>query len=111
MFGKKARLERLETVKALMKSSKRENESVCTRVQKLERYIEKLKKFNLKFDDELVVDIVLASLPTSYDQFILNYHMKEGETTLTELHDLLKKTESSMKQAHEPRAAPADSQV
>ena len=76
-----------------MKNSMRENESLCTHVQKLERYIEKLKKFNLKFDDELVVDIVLASLPASYDQFILNYHMKEGETTLTEFHSLLKTAE------------------
>ncbi|KAJ9547410.1 hypothetical protein OSB04_019953 [Centaurea solstitialis] len=39
MFGKKARLDRLETVKAPMKSSMRENELVYTYVQKLERAV------------------------------------------------------------------------
>ena len=43
--------------------------------------------------DELAGDIILNSLPKSYDQFILNYKMNRWEKTLAELHLMLKNAE------------------
>ena len=55
----------------------------------MQRYVECLVKLNVHFDEELPIDIVLNSLPSCYDQFILTYHLNNIETTLAELHNLL----------------------
>jgi len=91
MFGKRARQERLETVKTFFRCSMKENESVCAHVQKMEKLIEKLKTLSVTFTDELIIDMILASLPPSYDSFILSFLLSEdGKTTLSQLHGLLK---------------------
>ena len=48
-------------------------------------------------DDEFAIDIVLNSLPSSYDQFILTYHLNNTKTTLAELHNSLLTAEAGMK--------------
>jgi transposase InsO family protein len=101
MFGKKARHERLDTVRGFFKCSMKDSDSVCAHVQNMERHIERLKKLNVNFDDELIVDMVLASLTPAFDQFILSFVLRDdGRTTLTQLHGLLKQAEVSMKQPH-----------
>jgi hypothetical protein len=112
MFGKRARQERLETVKTFFRCSMKENESVCAHVQKMEKLIEKLKTLSVTFTDELIIDMILASLPPSYDSFILSFLLSEdGKTTLSQLHGLLKQAEISMKQSHGPKATAAAPQV
>lgn len=45
--------------------------------------------------------MILASLPPSYDSFILSFVLSDdGKTTLSQLHGLLKQAEISMKQSH-----------
>ena len=106
-FHKKARQERYDVVKALMACKLKEGESVCPHVQKMQRYVEQLHSLNVSFDDELAIDMVLNSLPPSYDQFVLTYHLNNTETTLTELHNLLQTAESGMKKNHAPTATNA----
>ncbi|XP_023765203.1 uncharacterized protein LOC111913730 [Lactuca sativa] len=97
MFHKKARQNRFEVVKSFMMCKLKEGETVFPHVQKIQRYMEKLHKLNVSFDDEFSIDMVLNSLPPSYDQFVLTYHLNNKETTLIELHNLLQTTEPGMK--------------
>ena len=52
-------------------------------------YMERLVRLNVHFDEELAINIVLKSLPSCYDHFILTNHMNNSETTLDQLHNLL----------------------
>ncbi|KAJ1253820.1 hypothetical protein BS78_K177700 [Paspalum vaginatum] len=68
MFESQARVERYNTSKALLGS--------------------KL---------ELATDVILQSLPPSFEPFIMNYHMNSMDKTLTELHVMLKTAKDSVK--------------
>ena len=60
--------------------------------------MDRLIKINVNFDEELAIDIVLNSLPSCYNQFILTYHLNNNnETTLSQLHNFLRTTEAGMK--------------
>ncbi|KAL7604569.1 hypothetical protein Lser_V15G14590 [Lactuca serriola] len=76
----------------------KDRESVSNHVLRMQRYVDRLIKLNVNFDEELAIDIVLNSLPTCYDRFILTYHLNNNnETTLSQLHNLLRKAEARMK--------------
>src|SRR3954467_14504719 len=60
-------------------------------------YNQNLEKLCFPLGQELATDFILASLPSSYGQFILNYHMHGVEKGLNELCGLLKTIESDMK--------------
>ncbi|KAL0373240.1 UNVERIFIED_CONTAM: hypothetical protein Scaly_1005600 [Sesamum calycinum] len=48
--------------------------------------VEKLKNLQADFDkEETYIDVILQSLPPSYDQFIINYNMNGLEKSLPEL--------------------------
>lgn len=53
MFHKKTRQERFEVVKSLMTGKLKEGESVFPHTQKIQRYVEKLPRINVSFDEEL----------------------------------------------------------
>ncbi|KAI3522611.1 hypothetical protein L1887_00533 [Cichorium endivia] len=96
-FRKQARQEKYEVVRALMACKLKEGESVCTHVQRIQRYVERLQKLNMHIDEELAIDMVLNSLPSCYDQFILAYHLNNTQTTLVELHNMLQIAEDRLK--------------
>ena len=48
-----------------------EEESVYNHAQRIQRYVERLERLNVNFDEELAIDMVFNSLPPCYDQFIL----------------------------------------
>ena len=48
---------------------------------------------------ELGPDLILASLPSDYDQFVMNFNMHGMEKTLAELHGMLKNAKQSIKKA------------
>ena len=48
--------------------------------------------------------MVLNSLPTSYDQFVLTYHLNNTEMITNQLCNLLKTTESGLKKYQAPTA-------
>ena len=63
----------------------------------MHRFVDRLLKLNVNFDEELAIDIILHSLPSCYDQFHMTYHMNKEEVKLRKLQGILKTTESSLK--------------
>ena len=59
--------------------------------------IEELQKLRMNKDKKLQVDLIIQSLPDSYGQFIMNYHMNKIDTTLPELLNILETTEGILK--------------
>ncbi|KAI3699760.1 hypothetical protein L2E82_44271 [Cichorium intybus] len=76
-FRKQERIERREVVKAFINGKPKEAE--------------------MPVHEDLAVDIVLNSLPSSYDQFTLAYHLNNNQATLAELHRMLRTAEVGMK--------------
>jgi hypothetical protein len=109
-YHKRARQEKYEIVKSLISSKMKDGESVSGHVQRMQRYVDRLVRLNVHIDEELAIDIVLNSLPSCYDQFILTYHLNNSETTLSQLHNLLRTAETGMK-GKSDAPAPANTTV
>ncbi|KAG6474241.1 hypothetical protein ZIOFF_068166 [Zingiber officinale] len=60
-------------------------------------HIEKLVKLYLVIPHELSTDIILLSLPSSFDNFVVNFNMNKLEATLEELVNMLVNYETTMK--------------
>ncbi|KAI3768716.1 hypothetical protein L2E82_19546 [Cichorium intybus] len=96
-FRKQERIERCEVVKDFTNSKPKDGESICAHVQRMQGYVERLRKLMMPVPEELAIDIVLNSLPSSYDQFRLAYHLNNNQANLTELHRMLRVAEDGMK--------------
>ena len=70
---------------------------VSPHVIKMIGYIETLDKLGSELKDDLAVDVILQSLPSSYQPFIMNYQMNGLEKTLAELHGMLKTAGENIK--------------
>ncbi|KAK9034063.1 hypothetical protein V6N11_050241 [Hibiscus sabdariffa] len=62
-----------------------------------EGYIQTLEKLGFALNDELAIDVVLESLPDSFNQFVLNFNMNEINETLPQLLGMLRTVEGNMK--------------
>ncbi|KAK4386148.1 UNVERIFIED_CONTAM: hypothetical protein Scaly_2218600 [Sesamum calycinum] len=51
--------------------------------------VEKLKDLQADLEKKTCIDVILQSLPPSFDQFIINYNMNELEKSLHELINVL----------------------
>jgi hypothetical protein len=91
MFENQARVHRFNTSKALFGCMLVEGTSVSPHVIKMIGYIESLQRLDSPLHDELAVDVILQSLPASFEPFTLNYNMNGLNKTLTELHGMLKR--------------------
>jgi hypothetical protein len=63
-------------------------------------YIETLIKLGCEIKDDLATDMILESLPMSYESFIMNFHMNGMKKTMAELHGMLKTVKDSIKKNH-----------
>ena len=63
---------------------------------KMNGYIERLDQL-VGMDHELSINLILASLPYSFAQFLLNYRMNNIMSTIPELMNLLKIVEPSLR--------------
>lgn len=70
---------------------------MCVYGQLMNSYIDRLEKLDLVFNENLVLDLVLGSLPISYDNFIMSYHLKSVDKKLIELYNLLQIAETCIK--------------
>ncbi|KAL0297726.1 UNVERIFIED_CONTAM: hypothetical protein Sradi_6824700 [Sesamum radiatum] len=62
--------------------------------------VEKLEDLQADFDkEETYVDVILQSLPPSYDQFIIYYNMNGLEKSLHELINMLLKYEATIEKS------------
>ncbi|XP_066385098.1 phosphatidylinositol-3-phosphatase myotubularin-2-like [Miscanthus floridulus] len=59
--------------------------------------LERLEKLGFPIGPELAADFILASLPPSYRNFVVNYHMHGAEKGLNELCGMLKIAEADIK--------------
>ena len=74
-----------------------EGSSVQTYVLKMIDLITRLGQLGFVMDGELNQDLILQSLPDSFSQFVLNYHMNKLNTSLPKLLNMLKIAESHSK--------------
>ncbi|KAK8680628.1 hypothetical protein V6N13_109568 [Hibiscus sabdariffa] len=73
------------------------NTLVGAHVIKMMGYIQALEKLGFPLNVELAIDVVLQSLPDSFNQFVLNFNMNEINKTLPQLLGMLRTAESNMK--------------
>ncbi|KAK8708347.1 hypothetical protein V6N13_059389 [Hibiscus sabdariffa] len=66
---------------------------------KMMGYIQALEKLGFPLNIELAIDVVLQSLPYSFNQFVLNFNMNEINKTLPQLLGMLRTAESNMKKS------------
>lgn len=72
---------------------------VCGRVQQMKSCIDTHENLDVVFDNNIFVDLVLRSLPSSYDNFITNYHLNSMDKTFMELYNILQMVEVGLKKA------------
>ncbi|KAK8589956.1 hypothetical protein V6N12_024343 [Hibiscus sabdariffa] len=99
IYEEQARQERYETSKALFQCKMSEGSPVGAHVIKMMGYIQALEKLGFPLNIELAIDVVLQSLPDSFNQFVLNFNMNEINKTLPQLLGMLRTAESNMKKS------------
>ncbi|KAL4336096.1 hypothetical protein GQ457_07G006660 [Hibiscus cannabinus] len=79
-----ARQERYETSKALFQCKMSEGSLVGAHVIKMMGYIQELEKLGFPLNDELAIDVILQSLPDSFNQFGLQMrrNLAKGDVDL-----------------------------
>ena len=83
---------------------------MCPFVFEMKGYVERLEALGVKFDDQLAIDLILVKLPSSYNQFIISYQMKDAKNvSIMELHNLLQNSENAI--TKEPKASNQDAPV
>ena len=93
---KQARIQRYEVTNLLIRSKMAQGSSVDTHVFKMRNYIYFLERRGLHIPREFAVNLILGSLPPSYNLFIKEYHEYRLEATITELYKMLKEVERDM---------------
>jgi hypothetical protein len=96
MFENQARAERYNISKSMFGCKLVEGSSVSPHVIKMMGYIETLTKLGCEIKDDLTTDVILQSLPVSYESFIMNFHMNGMEKIVAELHGMLKIVENNI---------------
>ena len=99
MFENQARVERYNISKSLFSCKLAEGSPVSPHVIKMIGYIETLDRLGSELHDDLAVDVILQSLPPSYEPFIMNFQVNGVEKSLSELHGMLKTAEESIKKS------------
>ena len=100
MFQEQARQERFTTTKALNACKMTPGTSVSAHVLKMKGLIDQLDKLGASISHELDTDLILGSLPKSYDQFVMNYNMDHMEKSIAELHGILKNVETNIQKTN-----------
>ena len=75
MFQAQARHERYVTTKALATCKMAPGTLVSAHVLKMKGYIDTLEKLGIAIPQGLAIDLILGSLPESFDSFIMTYNM------------------------------------
>ena len=77
LFGEQSRTARYEISKWLFCAKMKECEDVGVHVNSIIRYVEELKSLDFIMDFHLQLDLILQSLPVSFGQTIVNFHMNK----------------------------------
>ena len=84
-------------MKYLMSTQTTDGTLVQEYVLKMIYFINKLDMINVEMDSETKVDAILASLPNSFNQLVMNYNMNKMNVTLFELLEMLHEIEDLIK--------------
>ncbi|XP_074367021.1 uncharacterized protein LOC141707638 isoform X1 [Apium graveolens] len=95
LYDVAGRTARYEISKELFGCRMSEGSSVNDHVLKMINLIERLGQLGFAMDGEVSLDLVLQSLPSSFSQFVVNFHMNKLDVSLPELHNMLKTAESN----------------
>lgn len=98
LFQEQARVEQFAVTKEILSAKLGMNQPVGPFVLKLIRLFEQCERLGLVFPTRLQTDIILHSLPESFDNFKMNFNMNGMENTVTELHGMLKSAEGTIKE-------------
>ncbi|KAL7603132.1 hypothetical protein Lser_V15G19849 [Lactuca serriola] len=74
-----------------------EGSSVSAHILKMKPYVEQIACLKFVFGDELATDVILALLPKSFNQFVMNFKMNDWERSINELYNMLKNVEANIK--------------
>ncbi|GFP91121.1 retrovirus-related pol polyprotein from transposon tnt 1-94 [Phtheirospermum japonicum] len=97
MYSENTRASRYAATKELVALRLREGASVHEHVLKMITLIEKLVNLDVVLPSELQVDLILLSLPSSYEQFIVNFNMNKLDPTLDVMLNMLVSYEATIK--------------
>jgi len=85
MFGEQSRAARQVAMKALLNTKMAEGTPVQDHVLKVIAHLNELEILGAEIDGETQIDIVLMSLPESFNSFRLTYNMSKSHYSLAEL--------------------------
>ncbi|GFQ08258.1 hypothetical protein PHJA_002969800 [Phtheirospermum japonicum] len=97
MYSENTRASRYAATKELVFLILREGASVHEHVLKKITLIEKMVNLDVVLPPELQVDLILLSLPSSYEQFIVKFNMNKLDPTLDEILNMLVSYEATIK--------------
>ncbi|KAL0445612.1 UNVERIFIED_CONTAM: hypothetical protein Slati_1689100 [Sesamum latifolium] len=89
------RLIRYAATKALFRTKMAEGSSVQSQRVKMLSLVEKLEDLKAGLENDTAIDVILQSLPPSYNPFIVNYNMNRLEKSIHELINLLVQYEAT----------------
>ncbi|KAL0292848.1 UNVERIFIED_CONTAM: hypothetical protein Sradi_6969500 [Sesamum radiatum] len=83
--------------KAFFSTKMTEESSVREHGIKMLSLMEKLKDLQVGLDNDTYIDVILQSLPSSYDPFVVNYNINGFEKSINELIKMLVQYEATTK--------------
>ncbi|KAL0411115.1 UNVERIFIED_CONTAM: Retrovirus-related Pol polyprotein from transposon RE2 [Sesamum latifolium] len=86
---------RYAAIKAFFGTKMAEGSSVQSHGVKMLSLVEKLEDLKAGLDNDTYIDVILQSLPPSYDPFIINYNMNGLEKSIHELINMLVQYEAT----------------
>ena len=90
MFMKQVRTERFDLTHALLNCKMEEGSSVFDLVWKMHGYVLRLEELDAPWSTELFIDLILTSLPPSFDDFVAEYNIHGMNETLPEFFTMLR---------------------
>ncbi|KAL0411250.1 UNVERIFIED_CONTAM: hypothetical protein Slati_3714700 [Sesamum latifolium] len=86
---------RYATIKAFFGTKMAEGSSVQSHGVKMLSLVEKLEDLKAGLENDNYIDVILLSLPPSYNPFIVNYHLNRLEKSIHELINMLVQYEAT----------------
>ncbi|KAK4403132.1 hypothetical protein Sango_1053900 [Sesamum angolense] len=90
---------RYVATKEFFRAKMNEGSSVQEHGVKMLPLVKKLKDLKAGLDNDTYIDVILQSLPPSYDPFIVNFNMNGLEKSLNELINMLVQYEATIKKS------------
>ncbi|KAL0307350.1 UNVERIFIED_CONTAM: hypothetical protein Sradi_6152300 [Sesamum radiatum] len=90
---------RYVATKELFRSKMTEGSSVQDHRIKMLSLVKKVEDLKAELDNDTYIDVILQSLPLSYDPFIVNFNMNGLEKSINELINILVQYEATIKKS------------